>query len=88
MIKLARPLLEHLAMGQCLSTELEVGDRQVIVKRKLGEGAFSDVLLVSDAVTNEKLAMKVIRCMEGHDFDTAEREAKLYGLFNHENLVR
>eukprot|EP00038_Savillea_parva_P031232 m.84033 g.84033 ORF g.84033 m.84033 type:complete len:298 (-) comp9577_c0_seq1:1039-1932(-) len=75
-------------MGQCLSTELDLGDRQVIVKRKLGEGAFSDVLLVSDAVTNEKLAMKVIRCMEGHDFDTAEREAKLYGLFNHENLVR
>jgi serine/threonine protein kinase len=42
-----------------MGREMEVGDRTVVVKRKLGEGAFSDVVLAVDASSGAKYAMKV-----------------------------
>jgi serine/threonine protein kinase len=58
-LKAERSSCQDSKMGQCMGREMEVGDRTVVVKRKLGEGAFSDVVLAVDASSGAKYAMKV-----------------------------
>lgn len=74
-------------MGCVWGSTYELSARTVSVKRVLGEGAFSVVQLVTDTATGVDYALKVIDCGEDSDVAHAEKEAELYGKFQHRNII-
>eukprot|EP00730_Choanoeca_flexa_P018667 TRINITY_DN9088_c0_g1_i5.p1 TRINITY_DN9088_c0_g1~~TRINITY_DN9088_c0_g1_i5.p1 ORF type:complete len:260 (+),score=12.58 TRINITY_DN9088_c0_g1_i5:644-1423(+) len=77
-------------MGQCLGSQAHynINNRNVVVKRRLGEGGFSYVELVHEAATSSIFAMKRMACTDDEELEAAKREIAMYQAFNHPNLIR
>ncbi|KAJ2716936.1 Serine/threonine-protein kinase env7 [Coemansia spiralis] len=67
---------------------VQLGGRRYRVERQLGEGGFSQVLLVEDTSSGAQYAMKKIICHQGTDaLAMAQREIDAGLRFNHPNIV-
>lgn len=70
-----------------LPTRLQVGEKRVIIKRRLGNGAFGVVYKVVEEGTSEVYAMKDILCLNGSAIRNTFREASTLGRISHENVI-
>ncbi|KAJ2001076.1 Serine/threonine-protein kinase env7 [Coemansia thaxteri] len=70
------------------SAVIAIGTHQYRVKRQLGEGGFSLVLLVEDLNTGAEYAAKKIICQHGTDsFAKAQHEIGAYRAFRHRGII-
>ncbi|KAJ2766672.1 Serine/threonine-protein kinase env7, partial [Coemansia nantahalensis] len=68
--------------------EVQLGGRRYQVVRPLGEGGFSQVLLVEEAHSGQQYALKKIVCHQGTDaLAMAQREIDAGQRFRHPNIV-
>lgn len=63
------------------------GGRRVQVKKRLAEGGFAYVFLVTDAQTGEVCALKKILCQTREQLEAAKREILYHREFRHPNLL-
>ncbi|ORX93302.1 kinase-like protein [Basidiobolus meristosporus CBS 931.73] len=82
--------LVYLGLSSCIPLPvLNINGRSFKIIKLLGEGGFSMVYLVRDSTTGRQFALKKIQCPLGTDsFKDAMREAELYKLFSHPNIIR
>ncbi|KAK9675297.1 Serine/threonine-protein kinase env7 [Basidiobolus ranarum] len=82
--------LVYMGMSSCIPLPvLNINGRSFKIMKLLGEGGFSMVYLVKDSTTGRQFALKKIQCPLGTDtFKDAMREAELYKLFSHPNIIR
>lgn len=77
-----------LRMGCICSKEtITVNSRNYTVREHLGEGGFSTVLLVEDASTRKKYAIKKIVCHGMEDQRLAAKEIEYHNLVKHPNVI-
>lgn len=71
----------------CAKETITVNSRKYTVREHLGEGGFSTVLLVEDAVTHKKYAIKKIVCHGLEDQRLAVKEIEYYNTVKHPNII-
>ncbi|XP_012289091.1 serine/threonine-protein kinase 16 [Orussus abietinus] len=71
----------------CTKETIIVNNRKYTVREHLGEGGFSTVSLVEDAVTHEKYAIKKIVCHGPEDQRLAVKEAEYHLIVKHPNVI-
>ncbi|XP_003708300.1 serine/threonine-protein kinase 16 [Megachile rotundata] len=77
-----------LKMGCICSKEtITVNSRNYTVREHLGEGGFSTILLVEDASTRKKYAIKKIICHGLEDQRLAAKEIEYHNLVKHPNVI-
>lgn len=77
-----------LKMGCICSKEtITVNSRKYTVREHLGEGGFSTVLLVEDATTHKKFAIKKIICHGLEDQRLAAKEVEYHNVVKHQNVI-
>ncbi|KAK3874252.1 hypothetical protein Pcinc_020793 [Petrolisthes cinctipes] len=76
-------------MGNCLCVKesVKVNGRRYLIREKLGEGGFSTVELIEDAVTHKLYALKRITCHSQADQKVALAEVEYHNALRHANIV-
>jgi len=67
---------------------ISINRRKFIIQKKIGEGGFSYVYLVTDPYTSKQFAIKKTLCQTEELFASAKKELDILKNYKHENLLK
>ena len=71
-----------------LNSSVEVGKRRVVIQKRLGNGAFGVVYMVTESATSRVYAMKDILCLNTSTIRNAIREVETMNQISHGNVIQ
>ena len=75
-------------MSLPLNSSVEVGERRVVIQKRLGSGAFGVVYKVKESGTSRVYAMKDILCLNRSAIRNAIREVETMNQISHVNVIQ